>query len=396
MDYEVARLAVSPAAGFPPADLTSVRITFVMATAGVGGGTLVVAEHAQRLIRLGHQVQVVSAPIKPGTLREKLSSWTRSAGKQTRHPSVFDEYGVDHRVLDRSRPVEDRDVPDADVVIATWWETAEWIANFGPEKGAKAYFIQHHEVFPYLPVERCRATYRLPFHKIVIAQWLRQVMASEYGDTAVDLVPNSVDKTRFFAPERGKQPVPTVGLLYSPTPFKALDVSLAALQAVRSRLPNLRILSFGSMRPLPQFPLPAGTDFFLSPPRDKIRNIYDQCDVWVTASRSEGFNLPAMEAMACRTPVVSTRTGWPAEAIVSGSNGVLVDIDDVEAIASGIEWVLAQSPDAWERLSANAFSTVASSSWDASAKLFEGALLNACARAARREIAGGVGKSLVH
>lgn len=369
------------------------RITFVMATAGVGGGTLVVAEHAQRLMRLGHQVQVVSVPIKPTTLRERFGSWTRAGNGQSRPSSVFDEYGVDHHVLDRPRPVESRDVPDADAVIATWWETAEWIAGFGPEKGAKVYFIQHHEIFPYLPVERCRATYRLPFHKIVIAQWLSQVMASEYGDSAVDLVPNSVDKTRFFAPERAKQPVPTVGLLYSPTPFKALDVALAALDAVRSRVPNLRMLAFGSMQPLPQFPLPAGTEFFQSPPRDKIRNIYDQCDVWVTASRSEGFNLPAMEAMACRTPVVSTRTGWPAEAIVSGANGMLVDTDDVEAIASGIEWVLAQDAESWSRLSANAFSTVASSSWDASAKLFEGALLNACARAARGEIAGG--RSLV-
>jgi len=31
-----------------------------------------------------------------------------------------------------------------------------------------------------------------------------------------------------------------------------------------------------------------------------------------------------MEAMACRTPVVSTNTGWPSEAIKSGWNGILV------------------------------------------------------------------------
>jgi hypothetical protein len=31
-----------------------------------------------------------------------------------------------------------------------------------------------------------------------------------------------------------------------------------------------------------------------------------KCDAWMTCSRSEGFNLPALEAMACRTPVVLT------------------------------------------------------------------------------------------
>ena len=97
-----------------------------------------------------------------------------------------------------------------------------------------------------------------------------------------------------------------------------------------------------------------------------------------------------MEAMACRTPVVSTRTGWPEEAVKSEWNGVLVDVDDVSGLARGIEWLLSQTDEAWKTLSANAFATVAESSWDASALMFEEALVNARARASRGEIAGGV------
>ena len=70
----------------------------------------------------------------------------------------------------------DADLPDADIVIATWWETAEWVNALSPAKGRKVYFIQHHEVFSYLPVERSRATYRLPLHKIVISRWLKDLM----------------------------------------------------------------------------------------------------------------------------------------------------------------------------------------------------------------------------
>jgi glycosyltransferase involved in cell wall biosynthesis len=125
------------------------------------------------------------------------------------------------------------------------------------------------------------------------------------------------------------------------------------------------------------------------PPQDQIRDIYARCDLWVTASTSEGFNLPAMEAMACRTPVVSTRAGWPEEAVKTGWNGVLVDVDDVGGLAKGIEWVLSQTDEAWKTLSANAFATVAESSWDVSASMFEEALVNAQARASRGEIAGG-------
>jgi glycosyltransferase involved in cell wall biosynthesis len=286
--------------------------------------------------------------------------------------------------------VTDIDVPDSDVVIATWWETAEWVHGLSITKGAKVYFIQGYEVFPFLPLERCKATYRLPMHKVVVAEWLRNILADEYGDRYVDVVPNSVDHTQFFAPVRCKQTIPTVGLLYSTGSTKRVDLSLEALKIVGQKYPGLRIVCFGSERPSQANKLPKGAEFFFNPPQDEIRNLYAQCDVWVTASKMEGFNLPAMEAMACRTPVVSTCAGWPAEAVQSGWNGVLLDVDVAkEEIAQAIEWVLFQPEREWMRLSLNAFQTVSESSWERSAGLFEKALLNAQKGAARSEIALG-------
>lgn len=369
------------------------RITFVLPTVTMTGGNKVVVIYAQKLMEMGHIVKLVSPPPPTTSLQTKIGSLLTGNGWPVdvkRHPSQMDGSGLDHTVLDRWRPVTDKDVPDADVVVATWWETAEWVAGLAPEKGAKAYFIQHHEVFEYLPVERCKATYRLPFHKIVVAKWLKDIMQSEYGDSIVDKIPNSVDRTQFFAPVRGKQAVPTVGFLFSAAEFKGLDVLFLALSQVRQRMPDLQLVAFGTHLPHSSRPLPERTEFLHYPPQDQIREIYARCDVWAAASRSEGFNLPAMEAMACRTPVVSTRAGWPGEAVKSEWNGVLVEVDDVSGLAGGIEWILTQTDEAWRTLSANAFATVAESSWDASARMFEEALVKACARASRGEIAGGV------
>jgi glycosyltransferase involved in cell wall biosynthesis len=370
------------------------RITFIIPPVSLGGGTRVVAIYAQALVRMGHVVRIISPPPQSMSLRQKLKSWIKGHRRwNDQQPPIshLDDSGLDHHVLDRWRPVNDGDVPDADVVIATWWETAEWVNALSPTKGAKVYFIQHHEIFPYLPVERCKATYRMPLHKIVVARWLQQVMSTQYGDDVVDLVPNSVDRLQFFAADRGKQSIPTVGVLYSTAPSKGLGVSFAALQVVRAKFPDLRTISFGSEQPSHQLALPKGAEFFFCSPQDQIRNLYSQCDVWLTASRSEGFNLPAMEAMACRTPVVSTRTGWPEEAIKTGINGVLVDVDDPIGLAKGIEWVLSRSDEDWSGLSSNAYATVASSSWQASAELFERTLEHACCRSARGEITGKSG-----
>ncbi len=368
------------------------KITFVLPVADMGGGVRVVVIYGKALTRMGHSVTVVSAPPPPPPLRRRIKSLLKGTGwmrTERAFASHLEGSGLDHRVLERCRPVTDADVPDADVVIATWWETAEWVAALNERKGAKVYFVQGHEVFPHLPVTRCHATYRLPMHKIVIARWLADVMREQYGDGLVEVVPNSADPTQFFADMRGKQALPTVGFLYSSPLLKGVDVALQAISAVRKKMPTLRVLSFGSEFPTAELPLPDWVEFVHSPPQDQLRNCYAQCDAWLSASRSEGFNLTAMEAMMCRTPVVATRTGWPAEAIQSKWNGVLVDIDDAAGLANGLEWILTLPEPEWRHLSERAYATASAGSWDESARKFEAALKHACSRAARGEIAGG-------
>ena len=367
------------------------KITFVLPPDTLSGGIKVALIYARALSRKGHDVRIVSPPPPRLSGVQRLRHLVRGKGWPLDPPSVglpLEGTGISHHVLDRYRPVVDNDVSEADVVVATWFETAHWVNALAASKGAKVHLIQHHEIFDYLPADLCRATYRLPFHKIVIARWLKDTMAAEYGDRTVDLVPNSVDRAQFFAAPRGKQKHPTIGLLYSSVPFKGVDVALEAARLVAARVPGLRIVSFGSEQPTARLQLPAGSDFHYRPPQDRIREIYAGCDVWLTASRSEGFNLPALEAMACRTPVVSTRTGWPEEAIIPRENGVLVDLDDRHALAEALEWTLTRDEKGWRELSENAFSTSSRGSWDESADLFEQALDHACRRAARGEIAG--------
>lgn len=143
------------------------RITFVAPYADLGGGIRVIAIHADRLLRRGHDVLVVSQPRIKATLREQARSVLKGHGliRRPRGESHMDHVSVPHRVMPRWMPVTDVDVPDADVVVATWWETAEWVARLSPAKGAKVYFVQGHEVFEHLPKERAAATYRLPLHK---------------------------------------------------------------------------------------------------------------------------------------------------------------------------------------------------------------------------------------
>jgi glycosyltransferase involved in cell wall biosynthesis len=291
--------------------------------------------------------------------------------------SHLDYVDVPHKVMPRWQPVTDADLPDADVVVATWWETAEWVARLSPSRGAKAYFVQGHEVFEHVPKDRAAATYRLPLHKITVSSWLSGLMRDLYGDGDASLVPNSVDHALFHALPRGKQPVPTAGFVYSSGTFKGCRTTFEAFARVRRRLPGLRLVAFGLEEPTSGLPLPEGTSYVRRPPQDQIRSVYSQCDVWVSGSTSEGFSLPLLEAMACGCPVVSTAVGGALDFLKDGVNGHVVPVGDSAAMADRIERVLALPDAEWRALSDRARATAVGYDWDAAAVLFEEALLAA-------------------
>jgi glycosyltransferase involved in cell wall biosynthesis len=348
------------------------RITFVLPYAGTAGGTRAVAIYADRLTRRGHTVVVVSLPRQSPGLRKTVQSVLRGRGLPKRSSeSHFDHVNVDHRVVDSYRPIVDADLPDADVVIATWWETAEWVWKLSPSKGKKFYFCQHHEVvFQNQPVERVAATWRLPMQKIVCAKWLADVARDEYGDPNAIVVPYGLDHDQFHAPPRGKQMQPTVGLMYSLAAFKGTDTALAAFSLASKRIHNLQLISFGTQ---PALDLPPGARFQQSPPQDSLKEIYASCDAWLFPSRCEGFGLPVLEAMACRTPVIATPTGAGPEVCASGG-AIETPIDDAPRMADAIERIV-KLPDAkWRELSERAYQTSQRYHWDISTQLFEATL----------------------
>jgi glycosyltransferase involved in cell wall biosynthesis len=357
------------------------RITFVLPVVDSSGGIRVVANHAAWLIKRGHQVTLVSVPPAPPSLRDRVRVLVREhrilplVPKPVSHLSGLKAV---HRVIERSRPIDDADLPDADVVVATWWETAEWVARLSPSKGRKAYFVQGHECFEHTPHDRVQATYRSPLCKITIAQWLVDLMRERYGDPTSILVPNAVDHAVFDSPARDKQAIPTVGVMYSDVGCKGCDVALRAVAIARETIPSLRLRSFGHAL-WPRLPLPADTDFTAEPTTEQLCRTYSACDAWLFSSREDGFGLPILEAMACHTPVIGTPAGAAPELLADGV-GVLVPPDDPESMARAIVDVCRMENAAWRRLSEAAYARAAQYGWEPVSAKFEAAL-TAIARA---------------
>ena len=64
---------------------------------------------------------------------------------------------------------------------------------------------------------------------------------------------------------------------------------------------------------------------------------YRSFDIFVQSSIYEPFGLALVEAMACGVPVIATRVGAIPEIIEDNINGLLVEPDNAEALASKIQ-----------------------------------------------------------
>ncbi len=172
------------------------------------------------------------------------------------------------------------------------------------------------------------------------------------GSAAV--VPNGIDVESFAAPrdgafraELGIAPdAVLIGALGNIRPSKAYPVLLRAAAALRARSSELRFVIVGETRGGPfdellrlRAELGLAEVVTFAGFREDVPRVLASLDLFVVSSSHEGFSLSTVQALAARLPVVATRCGGPEEILEHGVTGILVERDDPEALAAGIERV---------------------------------------------------------
>jgi glycosyltransferase involved in cell wall biosynthesis len=99
--------------------------------------------------------------------------------------------------------------------------------------------------------------------------------------------------------------------------------------------------------------------------REDLFLLYSAADLFVLPSLYEGFGLPALEAMVCGTPVVSSSASSLPEVI--GDAGILVGPYDIEEMAECMNRVLADRS-LWNELRENGLARIKNFTWEETAR----------------------------
>jgi len=319
------------------------KITFALPLAGTHpiGGFKVVYEYANFLAARGHRVSIVHPAIfridkssarlplraKLRTLRDYLLHKFRGTYKPTSWFTV--DPAVD---LLWVPSLAAKHIPEGDAVIATAWETAEWLAGYPASKGRQFYLIQHLETWSG-PDDRVLATWKLPLEKIVIARWLEKI-AEDLGQPA-HLIHNGLDFSRFnlqnpiAARDRNQ-----ILAIHHSLDWKGAADALAAFQLAQAEEPALKLTLFG----IPARPADLAPEivYHQNPSQQTIAALYNQAAIFISASWTEGFSLPPAEALQCGAAIALTDIEGPASYAFHERTALLSPARNPAALAANI------------------------------------------------------------
>jgi len=165
-----------------------------------------------------------------------------------------------------------------------------------------------------------------------------------FGLTCTDVVPNLVDESKFYLSYK-KNYLFTFLTVCSITEGKGIDILFYAISKLdKSFISKTQFIIGGDGPKLDEYKnlakkLGLSNVYFIGRVnRNEAPRIFSSSHVYVMPSRHETFGVVYAEAIASGLPVIATRCGGP-EDIVNESNGILIDVDDIDGLGNAISYM---------------------------------------------------------
>jgi glycosyltransferase involved in cell wall biosynthesis len=180
---------------------------------------------------------------------------------------------------------------------------------------------------------------------------------NKYQDK-IEVIPNGVDVEKFQPQNVSKERLdetPTIfflSLLDDFHRYKGLDYLIKALKIVKKEVSNIKLIIGGQgvlsehyQEMADSMGLKENVEFVGFIPDKQIAEYYSKANVFVLPSISslqEGFGIVALEALGCKTPVITTEIVGVAEDLERVKGGIVVPPRDPEKLAEAIIKILTE------------------------------------------------------
>jgi glycosyltransferase involved in cell wall biosynthesis len=328
------------------------EISFILPGDGISGGTRVTVVAANHLLKRGHRVRILfrKGPMGPSAIyRYLLNHVVHSA-----HSWLDDFMGHSESF----KRIDECKFRKEEIIVGVGSYVTEEMTQLQLLPNPKVQYL--HGITSWDP-ERMKCTLGLAIPKIAVASYLVPLVESGGAGEVIAVIPNGIDRSEYFwsGNEAEKD---GVGTIYSSQVPKDPKTIIACLQKVSSMRPEIPLRVFGTEKKPKQL-----TQVFYRrfPSVEKAREFYSKSLVWILASKSEGFSVPLLEAMACGAVPVATDCGGARDIVDDGETGFIVEIGNVDQIVDRV-MLLLNDRTLRKRMRSKAQVTVDTFSWEKS------------------------------
>ncbi|UKO98444.1 glycosyltransferase family 4 protein [Nostoc sp. UHCC 0870] len=338
-----------------------------------GGSHRVAYEYANYLATTSHQVKLIY-PEKLSRFasnKSYFSFWKRSIHKiqRTISGNEINWFKFNSNVEKLFVPdLTQNYIPDADIVIATAWQVAEYMGEYSEAKGIKMYIIHHDESLSGYPIERVRETWHLPVNKVAVSRWTYESIQQATKES-ITYIPNGINHNLYRIIEPIENRDLCVCMAYSPRAIKDAKTGLKALSIAKERFPKLSAKLFGV------FPkdssIPDWAVYYRNRPDSfLVKEIYNRSAIFICSSIYEGFGLPVAEAMGCGCAVVTTDCGGITDFALHNKTALISPAKNATTLAENLCFLL-EDAELRIKLAYTAKDNIKNFSWDSSCKQLE-------------------------
>lgn len=134
-----------------------------------------------------------------------------------------------------------------------------------------------------------------------------------------------------------------LGMISALRPEKGHDLAIEAVESLRRRFPQLRLLIVGqgaAGEEIARLAAPLGGSVVLAGRRSDVMRVFDAVDVCLQPSRADAFPTTLLEAMAASVPVIATAVGGIPEMLDDQTGILLPAPPTTEALAEAASHLL--------------------------------------------------------
>lgn len=312
------------------------KITFILPELDMSGGIISTIELSNRLSLRGHEVNIVypslllAIRLKWYNIRSILKNFNKS--KKIKD-TLFNRVSIKCNLV-HVPTLNEKYIPTADVVIATWWETAYYVHSYSITKGVKFYFVRGYEIW-YGNKAMVDRTYSFPLHIMTTSNYLKKLLTNQFGINVSGVVPNGVNFDLFYKTKRQFLPkkFKRIGMVYRTAKYRGMRNGFEAFAVAKKNYPNIKLVLFGGPR---GDDVPSDAEFHEYLQIDELRELYNSLDIFMLLSHEEGFSNPPMEAMACGVACVLTNVGGVPDYTIPGKTSLISPPHDPKALANNL------------------------------------------------------------